>query len=82
VLGSGSFRAVFIRAPVIEGCGPGVEVLAAHEGRPVAVRQDRHLSFTFHPEMTGDLRLHRLFLESVRELLEGGAPLPAEEGAA
>ena len=82
LLGSGTFRAVFIRAPVIEGCGPGVEVLAAHEGRPVAVRQGQHLSFTFHPEMTGDLRLHRLFLDGVGELLESGAPLPAEGSAA
>jgi 5'-phosphate synthase pdxT subunit len=82
VVGSGSFRAVFIRAPVIEGCGPGVDVLAGHEGRPVAVRQGRHLSFTFHPEMTGDLRLHRLFLDGVGELLESGDPLPAEGSAA
>lgn len=81
-LGSASFRAIFIRAPVIEGCGPGVDVLAAHEGRPVAVRQGRHLSFTFHPEMTGDLRLHRLFLDGVGELLESDAPLPAEGSAA
>ena len=82
LLGSGSFRAVFIRAPVIEGCGPGVEVLAVHEGRPVAVRQGRHLSFTFHPEMTGDLRFHRLFLDGVDELLESEAPLPSEGSAA
>jgi 5'-phosphate synthase pdxT subunit len=81
-LGSASFRAIFIRAPVIEGCGPGVDVLAAHEGRSVAVRQGRHLSFTFHPEMTGDLRLHRLFLDGVGELLESDAPLPAEGSAA
>ena len=70
-------HAVFIRAPVIESCGPGVEVLASLEGRPVAVRQGGHLSFTFHPEMTGDLRLHHLFLEGVAEL-----PLPSEDSAA
>jgi 5'-phosphate synthase pdxT subunit len=80
--GSGTFRAVFIRAPVIESFGPGVEVLAAVEGRPVAVRQGRHLSFTFHPEMTGDLRLHQLFLESVAELVERGAALPSVGSAA
>ena len=82
IAGSGTFRAVFIRAPVIEFCGPAVEVLATLEGRPVAVRQGRHLSFTFHPEMTGDLRLHRLFLESVGELVESDAPLPSEGSAA
>ena len=71
------FRAVFIRAPVIESCGPGTEVLASHEGHPVAVRQGRHLSFTFHPEMTGDLRLHHLFLEGVDE-----TSLPSEDSAA
>ena len=75
--GPDPFRAVFIRAPVIESCGPGVEVLASVEGRPVAIRQGRHLSLTFHPEMTGDLRLHRLFLEGV-----GEAALPSEDSAA
>ena len=92
--GRGLFRAVFIRAPVIEGCGPGVEVLASHQGHPVAVRQDAHLSFTFHPEMTGDLRLHRLFLRAVDEaagdqtaiptarLLPGETLLPTEGSAA
>jgi len=61
---------------------PGVEVLAAHEGRPVAVRQGRHLSFTFHPEMTGDLRFHRLFLDGVGELLESDARSPRRASAA
>jgi len=53
---------VFIRAPTIETVGPDVEVLARHDGRPVAVRQGRHLALTFHPEITGDPRLHALFL--------------------
>jgi 5'-phosphate synthase pdxT subunit len=61
------FRAVFIRAPVIEAHGPTVEVLASREGRAVAVSQGSHLSFTFHPEMTPDLRLHKLFAERVAE---------------
>lgn len=61
------FRAVFIRAPVITRCGATVEVLAAHDGSPVAVRQGAHLALTFHPELTGDARLHRLFADSVRE---------------
>jgi 5'-phosphate synthase pdxT subunit len=80
--GPDPLRAVFIRAPVIEGCGPGVEVLARHEGRPVAVRQGPHLSFTFHPEMTADPRLHRLFVEAVADTLAGGSALPAEGSAA
>ena len=81
-VGGGPLRGVFIRAPIIESCGPGVEVLAAHEGRPVAVRQGRHLSFTFHPEMTGDLRLQRLFVESVGEMMGEECPLPSEGDAA
>jgi 5'-phosphate synthase pdxT subunit len=56
------FPAVFIRAPRIESCGDGVEILAECGGSPVAVRQGRLLGLTFHPELTGDLRLHRLFL--------------------
>jgi 5'-phosphate synthase pdxT subunit len=57
------FRAVFIRAPSIEEVGAGVEVLAVHDGRPVLVRQGGLLASTFHPEMTGDNRVHELFLE-------------------
>jgi len=52
----------FIRAPAIEQVGDGVEVLATYRGRPAAVRQGRHLALTFHPEITGDPRLHQLFL--------------------
>lgn len=57
------FMGVFIRAPRIESCGDGVEILAEYGGSPVAVRQGRLLGLTFHPELTGDLRLHRLFLD-------------------
>ncbi|MDQ3963460.1 MAG: pyridoxal 5'-phosphate synthase glutaminase subunit PdxT, partial [Actinomycetota bacterium] len=57
------FRAVFIRAPVVTRCGPDVEVLAEHEGLPVLVRRGALLASTFHPEMTGDNRVHELFLE-------------------
>ena len=60
------FRAVFIRAPVIEESGEGVEVLATVEDRPVLVRQGRFLASTFHPEMTGDNRVHELFLKIVK----------------
>ena len=56
------FPAVFIRAPVIEAVGGGVEVLAQHAGETVLVRQGRVLASSFHPELTHDDRLHRLFL--------------------
>lgn len=59
------FRGVFIRAPWIESAGEGVEVLCEHDGVIVAAREDRLLATTFHPELTGDPRLHRLFLEQV-----------------
>lgn len=61
-LGPGLVPVAFIRAPSIEEVGPGVEILARYRGQPAAVRQGRHLGLTFHPEITGDLRLHRLFL--------------------
>jgi 5'-phosphate synthase pdxT subunit len=60
-------RAVFIRAPWVDDLGPGVEVLAEVEGRPVLAREGRFLVASFHPELTDDTRLHELFLESVRE---------------
>ena len=60
-------RAVFIRAPWVEEVGPGVEVLAEIDGRPVLAREGRFLVAAFHPELTDDTRLHELFLESVRE---------------
>ncbi len=54
------FPAVFIRAPVIDGVDEGVEVLARWEGDPVAVRQGPVVGTSFHPELTGDARLHDL----------------------
>jgi len=64
-LGAPPFRAIFIRAPIIERVGPGVEVLARLEdGTPVAARQGRLLATAFHPELTQDLRLHRFFLQT------------------
>lgn len=61
-LPGGTFPGVFIRAPVIESVGAHVDVLAAHEGRPVLVRQGSVWGATFHPELSGDLRLHQHFL--------------------
>lgn len=54
---------VFIRAPVIESVGSGVEVLAEHKGHPVLVRQGRILASTFHPELTDDTAVHQYFLK-------------------
>lgn len=59
------FRGVFIRAPWIEDAERGVEVLASHEGRAVAARQGDLLATVFHPELTGDPRVHRYFIEEV-----------------
>jgi 5'-phosphate synthase pdxT subunit len=56
-------RCVFIRAPRLCRPGPDVEVLARVDGWPVFVRQDSVLATTFHPELTGDLRIHQLLLE-------------------
>jgi 5'-phosphate synthase pdxT subunit len=60
------FPAVFIRAPVIDEVGDGVEVLAAWDGRPVAIRDGPVVGTAFHPELTDDSRIHDLaFFESV-----------------
>jgi pyridoxal 5'-phosphate synthase pdxT subunit len=64
-LEGGELEAVFIRAPIIERVGPGVAVLARYLGDPVLVEQGRHLLATFHPELTEDSRVHRLFLEKL-----------------
>ncbi len=64
-LGDGTFRGVFIRAPWIESVGDSVEVLAQHDGHIVAARQGDLMATTFHPELTGDPRIHRFFLDSV-----------------
>jgi 5'-phosphate synthase pdxT subunit len=58
--------AVFIRAPRFHEVGRDVEVLARFAGRPVLVRQGRILAGTFHPELTGDCRLHRRFVDLAR----------------
>lgn len=59
-------HAVFIRAPWVERAGAAVEVLAEVDGHPVAVRQGRLLATSFHPELTGDPRVHALFVDLVR----------------
>ena len=70
-------HAVFIRAPVVVAAGPAVEVLATlpgpegAAGQPVVVRQGAVLATTFHPELTGDRRLHRLFVALASEAAAG-----------
>ena len=61
----GEFEAVFIRAPVIRRAGAGVHVLARYQGDPVWVEQGRHMVTTFHPELTGDPRIHRRFVNTL-----------------
>lgn len=62
----GPVHGVFIRAPWVESLGAGAQQLAAYDGHPVAVRQGRLLATAFHPELTGDHRVHRLFVDLVR----------------
>ncbi|NUS54023.1 MAG: pyridoxal 5'-phosphate synthase glutaminase subunit PdxT [Streptomycetaceae bacterium] len=62
----GPMRAVFIRAPWVERVGPEVDVLAETAGHPVAVRQGPVFATSFHPEVTGDRRMHGLFVDAVR----------------
>lgn len=72
-LGDEPVPAVFIRAPVVEAVGPGVEVLATlpgaggEPGRPVVCRQGSVLAAAFHPELTADRRLQLLFVEMTKE---------------
>ena len=64
-LPGGPLEMVFIRAPRIAETGPGVEVLARRDGSPVLVRQGNLMAATFHPELSADRRVHRLFVETV-----------------
>ncbi|TYP84953.1 pyridoxal 5'-phosphate synthase glutaminase subunit PdxT [Blastococcus xanthinilyticus] len=85
-LDGGPLRAVFIRAPWVEEAGAGVEVLGrvvggAADGRIVAVRQGNVVATSFHPELTGDRRVHELFVDIVRRHLAERAGC-AHSGAA
>jgi pyridoxal 5'-phosphate synthase pdxT subunit len=64
--GTGPFHAVFIRAPWVDQAGPGVDILGADEGRIIAVRQGTALATAFHPELTPDRRVHKLFIQMVK----------------
>jgi pyridoxal 5'-phosphate synthase pdxT subunit len=69
-IGDEPLRAVFIRAPWLERCGAGVDVLASYEGHPVAAREGNVLVCAFHPELTDDSRLHALFMAMTTRVRE------------
>jgi 5'-phosphate synthase pdxT subunit len=73
----GPVEGVFIRAPWAESVGAEVEVLAEHDGHIVAVRQGNVLATSFHPELTGDHRMHALFVNMVRACGSAGARVGA-----
>ena len=66
-LPGGPLEMVFIRAPRITRTGPGVETLASRDGFPTLVRSGNLLAATFHPELSSDTRVHRLFLDLIRK---------------
>jgi 5'-phosphate synthase pdxT subunit len=61
----GDLEAVFIRAPIIRRVGDQAKVLAQYQGDPVLVEQGRHLVATFHPELTDDSRIHKMFMDKI-----------------
>jgi pyridoxal 5'-phosphate synthase pdxT subunit len=80
IVGSGEgprLPAVFIRAPLVVSAGPEVEVLSALDGVPVLVRQGPVLASSFHPELTPDRRVHRLFVEMILSRVGVGDPAGA-----
>jgi 5'-phosphate synthase pdxT subunit len=66
-LKSDPLEMVFIRGPIIDRIGPGVEILAQHAGKPAIVRKGHLLATTFHPELTSDTTLHEYFLKMAAE---------------
>lgn len=72
MLDDSNLEFVFIRAPKIVRVGPAVEVLAEHEGNPVWVKQGQRMATTFHPELTSDLKVYRVWIEGIkRDTLDG-----------
>ncbi len=65
IKGIGKYKAVFIRAPVIEEVGRGVDVLAKFEDKVVAVQQENVIGLAFHPELTDDTRIHEYFIKMI-----------------
>jgi 5'-phosphate synthase pdxT subunit len=77
IIGDKLVRAIFIRAPIIERVGPGVEVLARlPDDRVVAVRQRNVIAISFHPELAGETRIHRLIAAMAAEYSEPGEGTP------
>ncbi|WP_055694358.1 pyridoxal 5'-phosphate synthase glutaminase subunit PdxT [Streptomyces prasinopilosus] len=72
-VGGGPVHGVFIRAPWVESVGAGAEVIAEHDGHIVAVRQGNALATAFHPELTGDHRVHGLFADMARGYRTAGS---------
>jgi 5'-phosphate synthase pdxT subunit len=62
------FRAVFIRAPIIRETGPDVSIMASLNGCPVMIRKDGILATTFHPELSSDGRVHKYFMNMIKEV--------------
>ena len=81
ILGDRPVHAIFIRAPIIERVGPGVEVLARlPDQRVVAVRQRNVIALSFHPELAGETRIHRLVAAMASEYSEPGEGLAVAGG--
>ncbi|MEZ5401143.1 MAG: pyridoxal 5'-phosphate synthase glutaminase subunit PdxT [Bryobacteraceae bacterium] len=80
--GGPSIEAVFIRAPIIRRAGPGVRVLAVRDGNPILAAEGLHMAATFHPELTADRTVQRLFLEHARRSMQSGARAGAAQAGA
>ncbi|MHA1378055.1 MAG: pyridoxal 5'-phosphate synthase glutaminase subunit PdxT [Candidatus Helarchaeota archaeon] len=65
-IGEEPFKGIFIRAPVIKNIGPNVEVMAKYHDDIIAVKQDRIIGVTFHPELGEDLRFHKMFIDLIK----------------
>ena len=65
IKGISNFRGIFIRAPLIEKVGKGVMVLSKFQNKPVLIKKDNILASTFHPELTGDKRVHEYFINMI-----------------
>ncbi|HEY1424683.1 MAG TPA: hypothetical protein VGF20_14615, partial [Candidatus Acidoferrum sp.] len=76
-LKSDPLEMVFIRGPIIDSVGPGVEVLAEYAGNPALVRKNNLLAATFHPELTDDPTVHKYFLQLLGEKPAELQPHPA-----
>lgn len=68
------FRGVFIRAPSVISAGPQVQILGKFDGKIVAVRQENIIGTSFHPELSGDNRMHKLFIESIAKWKKANNP--------